>query len=111
MKIINREEFLKLPTNTLYCKFMKDDSFGTLFIKLNSINNNDWYYQALSDFDYYGNSTERYERINLMLTDQAEYPLKLDSSSRDGLYNLDDLFCIYSEEDIKEIIKLLHSLL
>lgn len=104
MRIVKREEFLKLPSGTVYATHYNDDGFGTLCIKRSSSPNNDWYYTDLNDFDDCDNSDDRYKKMKLMREEGASYPLRLDTQSRDGLFEEDEFFAIYERGDIQNII-------
>ncbi len=55
MKIVNRKDFLKLPSGTIYCSFNKENfNFNGFSLKLKSLQN-DWYYMDLTDFDNWDN--------------------------------------------------------
>jgi len=107
MKIVNRKQFLKLPNGTIYCSFNKKNfSFNGFSLKLESLSN-DWYYMDLTDFDNWDNSEERIENIQKMIAEGKEYPLSLNCSSRDGMFEEDEMFCIYDKQDIERIINVL----
>ena len=58
MRIIDRVEFLKLPENTVYSPF-KPHYFGGLSIKGETINNNNYFTQTLSDSFSFADHDER----------------------------------------------------
>jgi len=107
MKIVNKKEFLKLPENTIYCSFDKNNfAFNGFAVKLESLEN-DWYYMDLTDFDNWDDSEERIENIQKMITEGKEYPLSLNCSSRDGMFEDDEMFCIYDKYDVERIMSVL----
>lgn len=109
MKIINRKEFLAMPSGTVYAKFTPADFFGDMCVKHDTWTN-DWIYQTLNDFDNWHNSAERYIRIDDMVGNGVSYPLLYDSSSRDGFFDEDQLFAIWEKEDIVKLVNLLNKL-
>jgi hypothetical protein len=107
MRIVDRKTFLALPENTVYAKFFHGDSFNELQIKGETWTN-DFIYEDLNDFDDHDTSEERYEKIDKMIQNGEIFPLRLNSCSRDGLYEEDQLFAIYDKEDITKIITRLY---
>lgn len=109
MKIVNRKTFLSLPLGTVYCEHYPSDGFGEIMIKYNTCQydgraSNDLLYMPLGDFDDHGSSEERYAKIDKMVDEGAEYPLRLDSVGRTTIFDDHQLFCIYSKEDVLTII-------
>jgi len=118
MKIVNKEVFLNMPSGTLYSEFIPDDSFSGFNIKYDTIYRGDnkdypidWYYMELSDFDDCDDSNGRYKRIDNMINYGAEYPLLLDASSRDGMYEDNQMFAVYDKYDIIRLIDVLKGLI
>lgn len=116
MKIVNRKEFLELPSGTVYCKYFNPDGFGNLSIKYDTKydENNvgmDWLYMELSDFDDHVSSNERYDKLGDMVNLGMSFPLKLDTVTRDGLFEDEQLFAIYDVNDVNLIIEALKSTL
>ncbi len=107
MKIVDRKTFLALPENTVYAKFFEGDTFNNLQIKGETWTN-DFLYEDLNEFDDCDSSEERYEKMERMVKQGESFPLRLDSSSRDGLFEEDQLFAIYDKEDISKIIARLY---
>jgi len=106
MKIVNRKTFLELPSGTIYSEHYSGDGFNNLSIKYETWGN-DWIYMDINDFDDCENSGERYEKIDKMRDEGAEYPLNLDTTSRDGLFEDEQMFAIYDENDVNKIIEVL----
>lgn len=97
MKIINREEFLKLKGEILYSRF-EPDVFRGLEVKTDNWKD-DWMYN-----DLIGNvdcdSSESFSEK----CDKKEFDLNFDCGERDGLYEDRELFAIYSKEEILKLI-------
>lgn len=81
MKVINREEFLKLPKYTLFCEY-EYDFYSQLKVKGETLDSS-------------------YSEVDL-----NEKPTKLEFN-RSGNYEENKLYAIYEKEDIENVIKLL----
>jgi len=103
MKIVNRKTFLALPENIVYSKHFEEDGFNELQIKGETWSS-DFLYEDLNDFDDHDTSEERYEKIRRMRDNEESFPLRLDSCSRDGLFEDDQWFAIYDDIDVSKII-------
>lgn len=107
MKIINREEFLKLPAGTLYCKYTPNYwdapkiKYNTITISGKAI---DWGYQNLTSIVAHDGG-ELGNRIDLMVDYGISYPLEMNCIGRDGLYDHEQLFLIYERADLEKLIK------
>lgn len=99
MKIVNREEFLKLPPFTLYRQGNRQWSFGEMQFKYDTWDN-DWVCQALDGPEFEaGSGGEIYERMEAMFNG-ASFPLEVDFAGRDGLFEPDAYFMIYEKDDL-----------
>jgi hypothetical protein len=106
MKIVNKQEFYKLPNGTLYSEY-EPCIFSGLKIK------NDTFYNGSKPFDFVyeeliGNvdADGSYDRDDILIrcqNDKSEFDLDFDCSSRDGTYKDDALYAVY---DSREIIAL-----
>lgn len=109
MKIVNRKEFLKLPSGTLYSRIPKSKSrdycFGVLELKRESLDD-DWWFIALTDVQTEDDSESRFDMIDKMYEGQdinnPEY-----SMERDGFYDEDEMFLIWSQIDKQQLLELL----
>ena len=107
MRIVNRKEFLAMPSRTMYCKYKCMGIFGDLCIKYQSLEN-DWYYLTLADFDDCNDSVEFVNKLDQMEKDsKVSYPLNCDTTARDGLFEDDEMFMVYDDSDVMRMIKLL----
>lgn len=108
MKIVNRETFLALPSNTLFCKY-KRCFFENYAIKHDTLEN-DFLYQDLKELDA-NDSGQWVEQLNDSTENGTSINLDLDCCSRDGLFDSDQLFAIFDNKDVSSIIQELKSAL
>lgn len=99
MKIVNREQFLALPSGIVYSRYIPCITEG-LFIKYET-RGNDWLYQDLIEEAEYGPNEERYDVIE---GSREGKPFRMDyeCTSRDGAYDGD--FMIYDKDDLDKLI-------
>ncbi len=112
MIIVNREEFLLLPPGTLYSRYQPCTSSG-LEIKGNSIGvgedwSGDWFFQNIIG-EIGMDCTATIDPYEIM-ENGTDIRLDLNIQERDGRFEADDQFLIYSPEDTKEIITTLGGL-
>jgi len=113
MRIVDRATFLTLPAGTLYAKVSADPvdcNFGELLIKGDSLSN-DWYAQELvgwfTECDDSGDWSEAWDHMRA----GGECIVELNCSARDGLFDADQLFAVFSRTDhIKLIQRLITAL-
>lgn len=108
MKICNREDFMKLPPGTLYCRADSPWAFeNSLYVKLKTIcqaNDEapiDWFYRRIDVNPE--SSHEMFKAYDEML----EKGVSRDSvfyDSRDGLYEKENVFMVFEKEDL-ELLK------
>lgn len=114
MKIVNAEEFLKLPEFTLYCKYEPCIYQGNMCIKLESIYDGDesidFFYQTIDQVQHQ-DSDDWFEKLDEMEEKGSSFPVDKENSSRDGCYDKDQLYMIYEKEDVLAIIEMLISCL
>lgn len=112
MRIVNRKEFLQLPSGILYCKY-KHTSAYNICIKYDSWKN-DWLYQELSTLwsPNENDSSELYNKLDKAESDSSySFKQDLDGSQRDGSFDEDQMFLIYEKEDIIKLIEKLKTLI
>lgn len=108
MRIINRKEFLTLPENTLYRKY-DPQIFCELEIKRCSPKNgyiNDFLSQQLTNLNSHSSDEECHLKDRYEETSES-FKLCYNSCGRDGLFDKNQLFAIYDNEDIEELINTL----
>lgn len=103
MRIVSYEEFIELPSGTMYCE-TEPCFFGALKIKGDTINDGkDWFLIPLVDnLD----NPEDYDKAK-----KEDVPFDFTTSERDGMFDYNREFAIYSTEDIEQFIKALEKLL
>lgn len=107
MRIVSREEFLKMPIGTIFSEF-DGFNFDGMFVKYETINN------GIEDIDYW----EMPMISNLKIKKGEDYCDTIDriqkepveteiSLSRNGLFNKDQRYAIYEPDDIDLLIQIL----
>jgi hypothetical protein len=103
MKIVNREEFLKLPSGTLFSKY-QPCYFDDITIKGDTWTN-DFLIQNIAD----GIESEGSDDFFVKLTDAekngTELKMDFDCYGRDGMFDEERLFAVWSKDDVKALIK------
>ncbi len=99
MRIVNRTEFLALPSGTVYrCTAPHD----VLSIKYDTWTN-DWIYTNFQNWES-NDSGELWDRETEMINDPTvSYPLDL-MTMRDGCYDENEKYVIYEQSDIDKIV-------
>lgn len=105
MRIVDRKTFLTLPAGTVFAKY-EPIIIGELRIKGETVGQ-DFLEQALHDAWCVGDEdTLAWQDRWLKMAETGEESprLDLDCQSRDGLFDEDQLFVIYSAQDVRDII-------
>lgn len=110
MRIVNKETFLKLPSNTLYCKYTSLGIFGELYIKLGSLSN-DWYYSEITGWPQGCDTSDDFYSKMGLAEGGEEFSFDMEVGSRDGMYEEEEYFAVFDKEDVKALINKLSSLL
>ena len=101
MKIVNRKQFLKLG-NVIYSKY-EPCVFRGLKAKGDSWDNDFLYDDLVVPVDC-DNSDEYI--TNCEIAEKGEdIKLDVDLTGRDGMFEEDQLFAVYSKEDVKQLIE------
>ena len=97
MKVLNRQDFMKMPEGTIFAKgkrwYFEQLSFkaGTMsddFVCLDLCNvDNDSFEQLI-------------DRLEEMLSKGTSYPFDNTGFSRDGCFDEDDLFLVFEKDDL-----------
>lgn len=108
MRIVNRETFMALPVGTLYAKYVPC-AFESLSIKGDTIYHDgkarDWFYQQIvdsidaRDSGEWGNMLEESELTG------KELAMDFETEGRDGCFEDDQLFAVFSKEDVAKLIE------
>ncbi|MCY9367602.1 hypothetical protein MOF14_12745 [Bacillus spizizenii] len=110
MRIINLQQFIRLPRGVLYTKF-EPDVFFQIAIKEDSITEtNDWLYQDLLEIKS-TDSVELDEILSKAVENGDSFELNYECLTRDGLFKSDQLFAVFEKEDVKSLIKRLNETL
>lgn len=114
MKIVNRQDFLKLPSGTIYSKY-EPCTFEGLAIKGESLFydhcanspycHDDFYTQQIESAIECSGSREFINRLKEMREKGVSYPIDLKQKGRDGLYEKEQLFMVWEKEDLLELKK------
>lgn len=107
MKIVNRKEFLSLPSGIIY-SYYRAHGFDGLYEKGESLEN-DWYYADMIDNVDCNSSNER-DSIIFAAEEGAHFRMDLDCGSRDGVFEDSDMFAVYDANDLDRIIKKLSAI-
>ena len=115
MRIVSKEEFLQLPSGTVYAEY-EPCIFGNLSIKddtVFSISNQpiDFYCLEIASSVESSGSEEFFERVEAMENNGKSFPVDLDSVGRDGLFETNQLYAVWEEEDIQSLITVLQKTL
>lgn len=103
MKIVTLEEFLSMPANTVYCKY-GDGPFGDIEVKTSAPGEwgRDWVVDYLNT---YCDAPYNESCADMDLPVGTELRFASNQTSRDGLYEGDQLFCVFDNEDILRVIR------
>lgn len=97
MKIINRQQFLLMPEGTYYRKYYPIDLCGELFIKGESLKD-DWYELDMLGIEDYNEFIDSGPDLT------KEYKTDPIAGGRDGLYEQDQLFAVYSKREVQNLL-------
>ena len=93
MKVVDRKEFLAMPAGTLYTKFKPCYTDG-LAIKHDTLDNgDDWFYTELIASTVEDNG-------DIKLDNGEELPFSADWIGRDGAFDPEQMFIVYSPADV-----------
>jgi hypothetical protein len=104
MRIVNRLDFLKLPSGTLYQQAEQPWAFDDVHVKYDSL-----IHSADGDGDFVcmsfkwieaDSSDELDRRLDDMAENGASYPLDLEATQRDGLFERNAKFLVYERADV-----------
>ena len=102
MKIVTWEEFRELPTGTVFQKY-EPNCFEEVLIKDDNCGDFDFFYSDLDSLEIAEDeTTERksFEKLNNGDCVNKEF----ETTCRDGLFEYDQLYAVWSKEDIKALI-------
>lgn len=103
MRIVNKQEFYKLPNGTLYSEY-EPCIFTGLKIKNDTIFNGnepiDFFYEDLIGNVEANSSGDFIDILDKCEKDKNEFNLDFECSERDGLYEDDALYAVYNTDEI-----------
>lgn len=105
MRIVDRKTFLSLPEGTVYSKISEGFDIDELCVKMNSAGyGNDWIYIKINDFHYGESSSETFDKLEEMEGSGENIDINCEETMRDGLYENDQMFAVFSKYDIIHMI-------
>jgi hypothetical protein len=110
MKIVNRTEFLKLPSETLYSSY-RPQIFGELMIKGDTLPYNDFHVQYITDAIKSHSSDEWSDIVSSAEKKGTSFSMDFDCWARDGLYDDESqLYAVWEKDDVKNLLARLSKL-
>ncbi len=109
MKIVNKKGFYALPANTLVATYAPM-IFGEPFIKMDTLYGRDgepfdYLYQEITELMSNEDGVFPDDWISLAETDPSmDLKLDMDCIGRDGCFEDDQMYAVYTSEDVREII-------
>lgn len=107
MRIVSRKVFLELPTGTVYSKYEGSGNVEGLFTKGDTTESgNDFLYDSLLDETLTNSSGERFDLFERAEMDSNfKFELDLNYTGRDGLFSDDQLYMVYDNTDVLNLIQ------
>lgn len=102
MKIVNRDEFLKMPKGTIYATGEKW-ALMNWNVKGESCGN-DWFYDGLEWSSVHHLSTDIDDKLEDSLNNGTSLEMDFHRTSRDGAYAAEDVFAVMEKDDILKMI-------
>ncbi|NMZ78420.1 hypothetical protein [Pseudomonas mandelii] len=103
MKIVNLDQFLAMPSGTVFAKY-KPASFEEVLIKdVCNLESRDFMYQSLIEMDSTGTEDEE-NILDDALRNGSSFDLDLDCPGRDGMFEEGQLFAVYERQDVEQLI-------
>lgn len=106
MRIVNKDEFMKLPDGTIYSLY-KPCFFTGLFRKGENCNAEDYYEMSLIGNVKCESSVDMAEILLAKEADSTSFELEFDCEGRNGMFESEQLYAIYESKDISGLIKTL----
>jgi len=101
MRLVTSEEFLTLPSGTLYAKY-QPCVFEDLQIKGHSIGDcSDFFYQQIVDSLDNDNFVDA---IDCLSIGGPGIPLEFQTQSRDGMFDTGQIYAVWEREDVIRLI-------
>ncbi len=106
MRIVNRTTFLSLPAGTLFSKY-QPHCFDDLCIKGDTLGS-DFYVQQINDAVDCHDSSEFGDILDTSERTGESFALDLECESRDGMFDEEQLFAVWDESDVRNLIERLN---
>lgn len=108
MRIVNRQEFLSLPANTVFSLSSWTESTNStniehLYIKGDTVAGVDYYEQTIPDFDW-DDSEVHADTVLSAIESGDNIPLCLNSETRNGMFNSEQKYVVWDNHDIHVLI-------
>lgn len=102
MKILNRAQFMTLPTGTVFAKY-EPCFFDDLLIKGESTET-DFFYQEITSAIECNGCGEFGDKLDESEHHGSNINMDFNCEGRDGLYKENQLFAVWSKDDVKSLI-------
>jgi len=102
MKIINLTEFRAMPDGTIFCKY-EPCNFGELEIKGETWDS-DFISAPLTGCIESDSGSDMFDKLLQYEKTKESFPLNVEYYGRDGLYEKDQLYAVYENTDIEQLI-------
>lgn len=103
MKLFEFKDFLKLPSGTIF-SYYEPCIFNGLYKKGDSIKDIDFFYTDLIA-PVKCESSDKYADLMMDWNVGEDVELEFDVGEREGLFEQEQLYAVYSKEEIVELIK------
>ena len=111
MKIVDRKTFLAMRGQVLFCKY-RPCSFGDPAIKVENCGERDFAVDYMFDSVENSGSDDLFDKLESAERDpNLDLPLDLHYTGRDGEFDENQLFAVYTRRDIRQIIDRLEEVL
>lgn len=104
MKIVNAKKFLAMPPNTLFSKY-EPCCFDDIQIKQETCGTNDFLVQEISSAIRHDNSNKFNEILEKAEITHESIDMDFDITGRDGCFDDDQLFAVWENKDIDQLIE------
>lgn len=103
LKIVTKQEFLKLPKGTLFSKF-EPYIFGDLAIKDDTLGTSDFFATYIADAVASDSVEDSWQRLDTAQQTGESLPMDFTEIRRDGTFEEDQLFAVWEPADVQALI-------
>lgn len=100
MKIVNLKQFLEMPIGTIFSKY-EPCYFSDLMVKDKNSGEMDFYCMTLIGNVESDHTGDFFDKCDEAQKKGTSLKLDFDVTGRDAMFNKNQLFAVYEEEDIK----------